>query len=204
MYSFLLNWGPWIFNRIISGSDQGIRLITNVYREVTVIKEYYFVEGLLFPLHSSMFPMSTALQTKLKWKTTLGPTRFISNEPTATTIFKHLAYLGFTVEVPTIGHVDLSDWISDVKYIAIANKPTLLELFTLWCIDTGNPYFLYIDETTTVQLIDETGELIVQPLMNKRHSGPNADSTSLEQNGSQAIGFDTNRPLDTLFSPGGC
>ena len=191
MYSFLLNWGPWIFNRIISGSDQGIRLITNVYREVTVVKEYYFVEG-------------TALQTKLKWKTTLGPTRFISNEPTATTIFKHLAYLGFTVEVPTIGHVDLSDWISDVKYIAIANKPTLLELFTLWCIDTGNPYFLYIDETTTVQLIDETGELIVQPLMNKRHSGPNADSTSLEQNGSQAIGFDTNRSLDTLFSPGGC
>jgi hypothetical protein len=204
MYSFLLNWGPWIFNRIIYGSDQGIRLITNVYREVTVIKEYYFIKGFLFPLHSSMFPMSPFLQTKLKWKATLGPARFVSNEPTATTLFKNISYLGFTVDVPTVGHLDLSDWISEVKYVSVSTKPTPLELFVLWCIDTGNPYFLHIDETTSVQLIDEMGELVLQPLMNGRHSGPNADSTSLEQNGSQTLRFDTDRSLDTLFSPSGC
>jgi len=204
MYSFLLNWGPWIFNRIMYGSDQGIRLITNVYREVTVVKEYYFVDGLLFPLASSTFPMSLCLQSKLKWKATLGPARFISNEPTATTLFKNISYLGFTVDVPAIGHIDLSDWISEVKYISVSTKPTPLELFVLWCIDTGNPYFLHIDETTIVQLINEMGELVEQSLMNGKHSGPNADSTSLEQNGSQTLRFDTDRSLDTLFSPSGC
>ena len=204
MYSFLLNWGPWIFNRIMYGSDQSIRLITNVYREVTVTKEYYFVEGLLFPLASSTFPMSPFLQSKLKWKVTLGPARFTSNEPTATTLFKNISYLGFTLDIPTVGQVDLSDWISEVKYISVSTKPTPLELFVLWCIDTGNPYFLYIDETTRVQLIDEMGELITRPLIPRKDSGPNADSTSLEQNGSQAIGFYTDRTLDTLFSPSGC
>jgi hypothetical protein len=193
MYSLLLNWVPWIYNRILYGSDKGYRTLTTIYRTATMPVEYYFVLNSTVPLSSQTFLLDSIPEGNYKWTATLGPARFINeNEPTA---LKNISWLGLSITLPEIGTLDLSDWISEVKYSGV-QEPTPLQLFTLWCIDTGKPYFLHVNETTKVDLLDEMGDIVVRRLI--------AEPPSLQQNANQVIGSYTDRPLDTLFSPSGC
>jgi hypothetical protein len=196
MYGLLLNWVPWIYNRILYGSDKGYRVITNIYRTATTPIEYYFVLHSRIPISSSSFSFDSIPEEHYKWTATLGPARFIDQKnPTASIALKNCSWLGLSITLPETGTLDLSDWISDIKYSGL-QEPTPLELFTLWCIDTGKPYFLYVNETTKVDLMDQMGDIIVRRLI--------AESSSLQQNASQATGSFTDRSLDTLFSPSGC
>jgi len=193
MYGLLLNWVPWIYNRILYGSNKGYRTLTTIYRTATIPIEYYFVLNSTVPLSSQTFLLDSIPQENYRWTATLGPARFINeNEPTA---LKNISWLGLSMTLPEIGTLDLSDWISEVKYSGV-QEPTPLQLFTLWCIDTGNPYFLHVNETTKVDLLDGMGDIIVRRLI--------AEPPSLQQNANQVIGSYTDRPLDTLFSPSGC
>lgn len=193
MYGLLLNWVPWIYNRILYGSNKGYRTLTTIYRTATIPIEYYFVLNSTVPLSSQTFLLDSIPQENYRWTATLGPARFINeNEPTA---LKNISWLGLSMTLPEIGTLDLSDWISEVKYSGV-QEPTPLQLFTLWCIDTGKPYFLQVNETTKVDLLDEMGDIIVRRLI--------AEPPSLQQNANQVIGSYTDRPLDTLFSPSGC
>lgn len=196
MYGLLLHWVPWIYNRILYGSDKGYRVITNIYRTAIVPIEYYFVQDSRVPISSSSFSLDSIPEKHYKWTATLGPARFIhQKEPTASIFLKNCSWLGLSITLPETGTLDLSDWISEVKY-AGPQEPTPLELFTLWCIDTGKPYFLYVNETTKVDLMDELGEIVVRRLI--------AEPPSLEQNAGQVTGSYTDRSLDSLFSPSGC
>jgi hypothetical protein len=196
MYGLLLHWVPWIYNRILYGSDKGYRVITNIYRTAIIPIEYYFVQHSRVPISSSSFSLDSIPEKHYKWTATLGPARFIhQKEPTASIFLKNCSWLGLSITLPETGTLDLSDWISDVKY-AGPQEPTPLEIFTLWCIDTGKPYFLYVNETTQVDLIDELGEIVVRRLI--------AEPPSLEQNAGQVTGSYTDRSLDSLFSPSGC
>ena len=193
MYSLLLNWVPWIYNRILYGSDKGYRTLTTIYRTATMPVEYYFVLNLSVPLSSQTFLLHSIPREQYRWTAMLGPVRFINqNSPTA---LKNISWLGLSIMLPETGTLDLSDWISEVKYSGV-QEPTPLELFTLWCIDTGKPYFLHVNESTPVDLLDEMGDIIVRRLI--------AEPSSLEQNANQPIGPYTDRSLDTLFSPSGC
>lgn len=196
MYGLLLHWVPWIYNRILYGSDKGYRVITNMYRTAMTPIEYYFVQDSRVPISSSSFSLDSIPEKHYKWTATLGPARFIhQKEPTASIFLKHCSWLGLSITLPETGTLDLSDWISDIKYSG-PQEPTPLEMFTLWCIDTGKPYFLYVNETTQVDLIDELGEIVVRRLI--------AEAPSLEQNAGQVTGSYTDRSLDSLFSPSGC
>jgi len=196
MYGLLLHWVPWIYNHILYGSDKGYRVITNMYRTAMTPIEYYFVQDSRVPISSSSFSLDSIPEKHYKWTATLGPARFIhQKEPTASIFLKHCSWLGLSITLPETGTLDLSDWISDIKYSG-PQEPTPLEMFTLWCIDTGKPYFLYVNETTQVDLIDELGEIVVRRLI--------AEAPSLEQNAGQVTGSYTDRSLDSLFSPSGC
>ena len=196
MYGLLLHWVPWIYNRILYGSDKGYRVITNIYRTAMTPVEYYFVQHSRVPISSSSFSLDSIPEKHYKWTATLGPARFIhQKEPTASIFLKNWSWLGLSITLPETGTLDLSDWISDIKYSG-PQEPTPLEMFTLWCIDTGKPYFLYVNETTQVDLIDELGEIVVRRLI--------AEPPSLEQNAGQVTGSYTDRSLDSLFSPSGC
>jgi len=196
MYGLLLHWVPWIYNRILYGSDKGYRVITNIYRTAMTPVEYYFVQHSRVPISSSSFSLDSIPEKHYKWTATLGPARFIhQKEPTASIFLKNCSWLGLSITLAETGTLDLSDWISDIKYSG-PQEPTPLEMFTLWCIDTGKPYFLYVNETTQVDLIDELGEIVVRRLI--------AEPPSLEQNAGQVTGSYTDRSLDTLFSSSGC
>jgi len=142
MYGLLLHWVPWIYNRILYGSDKGYRVITNIYRTAMTPVEYYFVQHSRVPISSSSFSLDSIPEKHYKWTATLGPARFIhQKEPTASIFLKNCSWLGLSITLAETGTLDLSDWISDIKYSG-PQEPTPLEMFTLWCIDTGKPYFL--------------------------------------------------------------
>jgi hypothetical protein len=87
-------------------------------------------------------------------------------EPNSTaniSVKRHVSWLGYVIKIPSIGTIDLSDWVSEVEWSGDV-EPTPLDLFMLWCCYSGNPYFLLLNNTLEVELIDMRGELIIKRL----------------------------------------
>jgi hypothetical protein len=165
VYSFLYKWIPWIYNIILDKTNTTYYQLSTVYTEVTTVKEWYFFKDTYIPIQSSVFTVHPSLRDTLRWRATVSPPIFYK-EPNSTaniSVKRHVSWLGYVIKIPSIGTIDLSDWVSEVEWSGDV-EPTPLDLFMLWCCYSGNPYFLLLNNTLEVELIDMRGELIIKRL----------------------------------------
>jgi hypothetical protein len=89
----------------------------------------------------------------------------------------------------------LTDWINDVRWSGLV-QPTPLEIFTLWCCETGSPYFFDLDNAI-VELVTEDGSVIKRGLNEFAHTNIYGDGFS-ENNRQDPV-----RIMDTVLSSSG-
>jgi hypothetical protein len=155
----LWEWVPWIINRTSDILDFSKRIILAAYTEATVGKEWIFLNSVNIPLSSLAFPNIPLNQ--IRWRAQTNPPVFIGAYSTAVDT-KHISYLGLSVILPGMDPIDLTEWINEVKWAGDI-QPSPAELFTLWCCETGSPYF-HLIPTATMELITADGSIISKEL----------------------------------------
>ena len=156
----LWEWVPWIFNRTSNILDYSKRIILAAYTEATVAKEWIFLNSVNIPLSSLAFPIIPLHQ--IRWRAQTNPPIFLGAYSTSSDL-KHISYLGISISLPDMDPIDLTEWINEVKW-AGAIQPSPTELFTLWCCETGSPYF-HLISVATVELITAEGICISSNLI---------------------------------------
>lgn len=151
----LWTWGPWIYNKVSNGVVKAKKVARVVYNEFTVKKEWIFFKNVAIPVNSESFWKIDP--SSIKWKCELFPARFVDPLATYEMKPKHLSYLGFVIKLKD-KEIDLSNWINDVRYIGF-EEPTVGEIFTLWCCETGESYFHCLD-SIQVEYITELGDVV--------------------------------------------
>jgi hypothetical protein len=158
----MFTWGPWFYNKGMSIYDLVLRIYKVVYNEITVSKEWLFLEGVPIPIASELFPVQD--NSVLRWRATVHPARF-SGAPEGA--FKHLGYLMFTVNIPGQAPIDLTEWINDVRWRG-TTEPTPADCFLLWCCERRLPLFQHLKDAK-VTFVDEMGEEFVEELKAEIH-----------------------------------
>ena len=149
----LIEWIPWIFNKTVQVLEFSKRVAIAAYTEATIEKEWLLLHSIQIPVSSMAFPSVPSEQ--ILWRIKSNPTRFIDSSDTNE--FKHIPYLGISV-ILSGQTIDLTDWIEDVKWSG-SIPPTPKELFTIWCCETGSPYF-HLIPIAEVEIITEDGDIV--------------------------------------------
>jgi hypothetical protein len=189
-------WLPWLYNRVnylVNISNKFVRSINNtLYYE----NQWIFLVNKSTPIPKQLFNVSDINPIKIKWNASTNPPRF-----TATTFlttppeWKHISYLSFTVTLSDKSFHDLTDWINDVRWTGTV-QPTPLEIFTLWCCETGSPHCFDLD-SATVELVTDDGNVV------KRGLNEFARTNIYEDGFSEDNRQDPNRIMDTVLSSSG-
>jgi hypothetical protein len=189
-------WLPWLYNRVnylVNISNKFARSINNtLYYE----NQWIFLVNKSTPIPKQLFNVSDINPIKMKWNASTNPPRF-----TATTFlttppeWKHISYLSFTVTLSDKSFHDLTDWINDVRWAGFV-QPTPLEIFTLWCCETGSPHCFDLD-SATVELVTDDGNVV------KRGLNEFARTNIYEDGFSEDNRQDPNRIMDTVLSSSG-
>ena len=158
MKGFFLEWIPWIFNQTAMALDFTKRVVFAAYTEATVEKEWKLLHSVPIPLSSITFPGIPS--EHVKWSVKLNPTEFIDSSGIKES--SHISYLSLSILVGDITF-DLTDWLNEVRWRGRV-QPSPLELFTIWCCETGNSQFHLMDKAE-VELITEQGDTIRQKLV---------------------------------------
>jgi hypothetical protein len=203
---FLWQWVPWLYNSGMSILDTLQLIYISLYKELTVKKEWAILKDTKVPLSSQQFSLNDISDNTIRWRATINPPVFIDPRAKYKNP-KHISYLGFSVNIPGLDPIDISDWINEVKWIGI-KEPTPLDIFTLWCCKTSNPLFHILDYAV-VEIITEMGDTVKKGLNefvnttvqeNDRGTeirGTEADTTTVNRE-------DPNRVLDAVLSSSGC
>jgi len=190
----LWNWLPWIFNQVTWAADVSKRVAVAAYTEAAISKEWVFLHAMDIPICSKTFKNIPTDQ--IRWRAQTNPPKFVNPSSTETTL-KHVSYLALSIFIPGQDTIELTDWINEVKWQGII-QPSVIDLFILWCYETGSPH-LHLIKAATAEIITADGTTI--------RKGLNESARSLiSQNGSehQGQGFDSNRLMDALLSSSGC
>jgi len=188
-------WLPWCYNKLLYFADQTTKIIGVVYRELNYKKEWVFLKNSVMPIPKELFDTSKIELTNIKWTANTNPPKFRDNTFTLE-YWKHLTYLSFTVTLSDRSFFDLTDWINEVKWCGIL-QPTPLEIFTLWCCETGSPHYFNTDGAT-VEIITDDGNVVKRGLNEFTHTNVYEDGGDDQTNRQ-----DPNRILDTVLSSSG-
>jgi hypothetical protein len=117
------------------------------------------------------------------------------------TTSRHISYLGFVLNISGYDPIDLTEWINTVQWNGII-EPSLYDLFTLWCCETGNSYF-HLSAITSIDLITEEGESLTKGLNDSVISitSTNGDGRFIKNS---IDGPNTIRVVDSILPSGGC
>ena len=191
----LWNWAPWVYNKVESIVDTVKRMFKASYSQIGVSTQWYILNNIDVPIHSSIFPKVP--DSPLIWTCTTSPPRFIPSL-SVTSETKHISYLSFTVMIPGHETLDLTEWLNTVQWSG-SREPSIKHIFQLWCCDTGQFYF-HLIPYIQVKLINEMGDEIIK--------GLNDSSISISStNGGSRIDVErsnSDRSLDALLSSSGC
>lgn len=154
------NWIPWIYNRTASSLESVHRVILAIYFELTVRKEWLLLKNTSVPIYSLVFP--TIHESTIRWRCETNPPRFTDTSDTSSEE-RHISYLGFSVNIPGYDTIDLTNWINTVRWSG-PEEPSLLDLFTIWCCESGNSQFHALSDIS-VTVITETADTVTRGLM---------------------------------------
>ena len=191
----LWNWAPWIYNKLGATSDVLTRIFRASCNEIRVSNKWCITKGLDVPIYSSFF--QNIPDSIISWTCTTNPVRFTSPGLIASE-YKHISYLGCTVNIPGYDPIDLTEWINTVQWSGIT-EPSMKEIFQIWCCETGNSYF-HLIPYIQVKLINEMGDEIIKGLND-------SSITTCSTNGGSRYQLErsnTDRSLDALLSSSGC
>ena len=177
MEEFAWAWLPWLYNRGLHITNVVVNKIKALHNTLVYQNEWIFLINKSTPISKQLFNISDINSLKIKWNASTNPPRF-----TGVTFFrnkvqwKHISYLSFTVTLSDGLLHDLTDWINDVKWSGLV-EPTPLEIFTLWCCETGSPYYFDLD-SAIVELITDDGNVIKKGLNEFTHTTVYGDGPS--------------------------
>lgn len=189
------NWAPWVYNQVENIFDVVKRIFKASYSQIGVSSQWYILNDVDIPVHSSIFPKIP--DSSLLWSCTTNPPRF-NPHSSITSETKHISYLSFTVIIPGHDTLDLTEWLNTVQWSGVT-EPSIKHLFQLWCCETSQFYF-HLIPYIQVKLINEMGDEIVKGLNDSSISMSSTNGASrhhLERS-------NTDRSLDALLSSSGC
>jgi len=195
---FLWSWLPYIYNKTCDTISLVTRIIKAAYKEGIIEKEWLILKNHNIPIYSLLFPDTPT--GVIKWSCKTNPPIFTDPNVNVNTS-RHISYLSFVVNISGYDPIDLTEWINTVQWNGLL-EPTLYDLFTLWCCETGNSYF-HLIPIITIELITEAGDSLSKGLNDYVISitSTNGDSRFIKNN---TIGPNTIRIVDPLLSSGGC
>jgi hypothetical protein len=189
-------WIPWLYNRGIYITDVVVNKLNAIYNILKFQNEWLFLMHNSAPVSKQLYNTSAINPLKIKWYTSTNPPRFTSSSVLRTQLqWKHISYLSFTVTLSDKSSHDLTDWINDVRWAGLL-QPTPLEIFTLWCCETGLPYYFDLDNAT-VELVTDDGNVVKRGLNEFTQTNIYGDGPS------EVNRQDPNRIMDTLLSSSG-
>ena len=153
--------------------DMVTRAVYAAHIELTVPTEWIFLKTSDIPLLSKAFPKIQ--ENTIRWRCTTNPPRFLDTF-TDDYDLKNISYLGFSVNIPGYDIIDLTEWMSGVKWSG-RSEPTLQELFILWCCEKGISYFHCLSDAKA-EVITETGDVITKGLNGFLRTHNSADERS--------------------------
>lgn len=198
MEGFAWAWLPWLYNRGIYISDLIVNKLKTIQNALKYQNEWIFLVHKSTPISKQFFNISDINPLKIKWNASTNPPRFNGTAfPTSTVQvqWKHLSYLSFTVSLLDRSFHDLTDWINEVRWTGLI-QPTPLEIFTLWCCETGSPLCFDLDGAT-VELVTDDGTV------EKRGLNEFARTSVYEDGFSEDNRQDPIRIMDTVLSSSG-
>jgi hypothetical protein len=196
MKEFAWAWLPWLYNRGIYISDLLVNKLIAIQKAFKYQNEWIFLVHKSTPISKQLFNVSDINPIKIKWNASTNPPRFNGAAlPTGQPQWKHLSYLSFTVSLLDRSFHDLTDWINEVRWTGLI-QPTPLEIFTLWCCETGSPECFDLD-AAIVELVTDDGNVV------KRGLNEFARTNIYEDGFSEDNRQDPNRIMDTLLSSSG-
>jgi hypothetical protein len=197
MEAFAWAWIPWLYNRSIYICNLVKNKLKAIKNTLIYQNEWVFLLNNSIPISKQLFNISDITAVKIKWNATTNPPRFTSVTLLKNQVqWKHISYLSFRVILSEQSVHDLTDWINDVKWSGI-KQPTPLEIFMLWCCETGSPYCFDLDNAI-VELMTDDGNIIKKGLNEFARTTVYGDGFS-EDNRQDPI-----RIMDTLLSSSGC
>lgn len=194
----LWSWLPYIYNKTTDSFNLIKRIVTAAYNEVVIDKEWIILKNNNIPIYSVLFPNTPT--ASIKWSCQINPPIFtdpnclVSNS-------RHISYLGFVVNISGYDPIDITEWINTVQWNGNL-EPSLLDIFTLWCCETGNSYF-HLAPIVSVDLITELGDSITKGLNDSATYTSSRDG-NIRHNENNSLGSDPIRVMDTILSSGGC
>jgi hypothetical protein len=196
MEDFAWAWMPWLYNRYIYISDLVVNKLKAIKNALKYQNEWVFLLNKATPISKQLFNVSDINPMKIKWNASTNPPRFmISTFITVPLEWKYISYLSFTVRLSDNTFHDLTYWINEVKWSGIV-QPTPLEIFTLWCCETGSPYCFDLDNAT-VELVTDDGSVVKRGLNEFARTNVYGDGFSEDNR------QDPNRIMDIVFSSSG-
>jgi hypothetical protein len=172
-------WLPWLYNKSVYITEQVSKMFSIVYRELNYTKEWVFLTNTTVPIPKGLFDTSNIDQYKIKWTANTNPPRF-RNSTFTLEHWRHLTYLSFTVTLSDKTFIDITDWINEVKWCGLV-QPTPLEIFSLWCCESGTPYCFDIDGAL-VEIVNDEGEEIKRGLNEFTHTNVYEDGGDDQDN----------------------
>jgi len=191
------SWLPWLYNKSMKTIDILKRIVKAAHTEIMIDKEWLILKNQI-PVYSLLFP-DVPVET-IKWSCKTNPPRFHDiNMNINLNGSKHISYLSFVVKLSGYDPIDLTEWINTVQWTGTI-QPSLLDLFTLWCCETGHSYF-QLASIASVDLITDTGDSLTKGLNDSviHESSNGGRYTTANDNR-----LDSVRVLDTILSSGGC
>ena len=192
------SWLPYIYNKAGDTISLVTRIIKAAYKEAVIEKEWLILKNHNIPVYSLLFPDTP--NGVIKWSCQTNPPIFTDPNVNVTTS-RHISYLGFVLNISGYDPIDLTEWINTVQWNGII-EPSLYDLFTLWCCETGNSYF-HLAAITSIDLITEEGESLTKGLNYSVISitSTNGDGRFIKNS---IDGPNTIRVVDSILPSGGC
>ena len=196
MEDFAWAWMPWLYNRGVYISDLILNKFKAIQNALKYQNEWIFLMNKSTPISKQLFNISNINPLKIKWNASTNPPRFTPSIILIRPLeWKHISYLSFTVTLSDRSFHDLTDWINEVKWSGLV-QPTPLEIFTLWCCETGSPHCFDLDNAT-VELVTDDGNVV------KRGLNEFARTNIYEDGFSEDNRQDPNRVMDIVLSSSG-
>lgn len=194
----LWSWLPWLYNKTMNTIDVIKRIAKAAHNEIMIDKEWLILKNQV-PVYSLLFPEVPV--ATIKWSCKTNPPRFYDTNSSIIDS-KHISHLGFVVKLSGYDPIDLTEWINTVQWTGVT-EPSLLDLFTLWCCETGHSYF-HLTSIASVDLITEMGDSLTKGLNDSVIHNTSDGRYSREYTGGETNRLDSVRVLDTILSSGGC
>ena len=193
----LWEWGPWVYNKSMNILDIVPTIYRAVYKELYGTKGWLFLKDSKIPISEEMFETNEIQPHHIKWITTTEPPTFRNpKSPDSEETYKHISYLGFSIIIPGVKTIDLTDWINEIKWSGVV-QPSPSEIFSLWCCKHKS-HLMFSSNSLIVEIITDNGDVI------KRGLNDLTQTTMYENDGAaQTDRQDPNWHLDLVLSSGG-